>query len=252
RLLCTPLSRVVLFCGFFLNPYALDFFSLCRGYGLSLAFQMHAFYFCCLYLSSENNRNALIFWAFSSLFLASLSLLTFLILIPVCTLALWVILWMKNKKVYKDGFIILIPVLTFLGGLFLTWIPVNALSKNHEFEWGTPTLSESLESLIGACRMGMDYLGASTSGILLYALYLFLLLVFIKCIGQIVRKKYSPLLFFFIIFIGLIAGLLLANSLGGVKFPSTRKALIYLPILVLCLVYFLVDLNLKIRTSTFF
>jgi hypothetical protein len=41
-------DRVVAVCGFLLlnlNPYVLDFFSLCRGYGLSLAFLMAALFF---------------------------------------------------------------------------------------------------------------------------------------------------------------------------------------------------------------
>jgi hypothetical protein len=40
------------------NPYVLDFFSLCRGYGLSLAFLMGALYFLTLFLSRPGERGS--------------------------------------------------------------------------------------------------------------------------------------------------------------------------------------------------
>jgi hypothetical protein len=79
-----------------LNPYLLDFFSLARGYGLSMGLMMASlYYFYCVHGGANKSRNAL----FSLLF-ASLAVFASFVLLNYCLILyalLWIVLFAKER-----------------------------------------------------------------------------------------------------------------------------------------------------------
>jgi hypothetical protein len=101
-------NRFVVVCGFLLlnlNPYVLDYFSLCRGFGLSLGLMMPALFFFFLFLDaaslrlSDPYRPLQLSLVFASLaVLSNISLFNVYLSLVVCAFVLFVVLNIKDRS----------------------------------------------------------------------------------------------------------------------------------------------------------
>lgn len=126
-------SKVILLMGFILlnfNPYLLDFFSLARGYGLSISLMlMSLFYFIKYY----NHR--IIRYSYISLLLAILAALANFSLISYCIalIVVFELVYFQKKEKLSSIVKLNIPILLSLIALFLIYKgPIKILADNHQ------------------------------------------------------------------------------------------------------------------------
>ncbi len=213
-------GRIAIVAILFANPYVIDFYSLCRGYGLGMFFSFAALVFIYKYLQNEKSTQLAI--AYLSISLASLSLLSNLIFLPVFTLALWIIL---RKELLKKKEILWIPSLFTLGTLLLVAKPIYTLSGNNELKYGLHSIWESFKGFINGSIRFHNYLGKETSFIftILFIIALLLAVYF--------SFKKQRNVFYAVSFIILIITLHFTYYAFDFYFPSERKTTLYVPLL---------------------
>jgi len=119
---------------FILNPYLLDFFSLSRGYGMSLAFLSLSVYY--LLLAFKQNTSSYLYRAVIFSFIASYANFTLLPFMAamICVSMLWFfILKKENKQVAIKGilFILLLSAVYFL----LILQPIIRMQSTNQFQY---------------------------------------------------------------------------------------------------------------------
>ena len=236
---------LILFLGgiLFLNPFILEFFSLARGYGISLGFMMISLYF---FLRKNTKYNyqiqffkdflySLIFASFA--LFANLSMINFYISI----LLLFIIQYiMFNKFEFKDKRNNLI----FVGVIILSLIPLYFsierllwLKELNQLYFGTHSLFETIKSLTASSLYGIIYPEWIYEGINYFIAFSFpsISIYFFFRRKSISMKfiKTSTLL------IIMILGMFLEHALFESKYPLGRSALLYIPIYSLFIFYFL-------------
>ena len=226
--LSNPFSTLALFTVLFLNPYVIDFYSLCRGYGLSMFFQLFSIYFLLNYL--KWNQKASLHFCFIGLALATLSLLTNAILFPVMGLSLWII---QYKRILSAKEIIWVPLAWGFVTLALIWKPIGFLRQKNEFRYGADNIWESFKSFIKGSLNEKSY-GFDNDSTLLFVLILLVVALIISSI--ILLKSRSYYRFFPIAFLLLLALLHIALA-ADVLLPVVRKTTLYVPLLA-CLLSF--------------
>lgn len=208
-----PLLGVLLMCG---NPYVLDFFSLSRGYGLSLAFMTYA-----LWQFVDDK-----YWiATLAMMLAVLSNFIVLHVFPVFVLVVVWKLW-KDKKAHA---IILITLSCIF--LALLWPYINQLKQHGAFIFGANDAAwwSSLVSL--GTRLGGIY---SSAGILFLLL---VLLIIIIGVVYFVQRREAASSGVAIILAGAVLSPIAQHIILNSPFPLDRTALFYWPLLVVALCY---------------
>lgn len=129
-----------------LNLYLLDFFSLSRGYGLALTFEVWSLYFFLQYwMTFETPRVA---WSFLFAGLAILSNFTWInYYLPLwCTLhALFLIRKVNLKQYWK---MMKWPVLISFILLLLCFTPISFLKNADEFRWGSSGWWTSMHNMV--------------------------------------------------------------------------------------------------------
>jgi hypothetical protein len=160
--------------------------------------------------------------------ISSLFLFTHLIFVPVFSMVLGLQKFgMKdNKKFRYRDFII--PICFGLLLLGLIWVPINTLSNNAEFAWGTGSFYHSLENIIRDSFYNNYFLGKYTFRILVPSVIIVCAIVAFNVLFRQKSDRLKIIIFLFIIF---ILGLFGAHLLIGFQFPINRKGLIYLPFL---------------------
>ena len=223
----------------FLNVYLIDFFSLARGYGMSIAFHMVALGFLHLWLKSRKPIHLI--FLFASLTLAALSLFTHLIFFPVYTLViLGFISWSYRKRdsPFKSIDIVIPLAFTLLISL-LVYVPFTSLSSNAEFLWGTSMLEESFKGLIKDSLQARMYFGSETYGILGVVLGLCIVLGVgfsnKSSMRNEIKNNFHLSLFF--AFILMTVGMVFSKWILGTLYPVERKSTMYLPLIFLLLPY---------------
>ncbi|NNF33760.1 MAG: hypothetical protein HKN68_06610 [Saprospiraceae bacterium] len=236
----------------FLNVYLIDFFSLARGYGMSISFHMCTLVFLYLWLKGRKPLHLIYLYAF--LTLAALSLFTHLIFFPVYTLIiLGYIFWSYRKRdIPFQSIEIFIPLASTFLILVLVYVPFTSLSSNAEFLWGTSMLEESFKGLIRDSLQAREYLGGETYGVLgvLLGSCVLLGIVFRHRSNKVDKTINNFHLGLFAVFILMIVVMILSKWMLGTLYPVERKSTLYLP-LVFLLVPFSIDL-LKNHRVTFF
>lgn len=164
-------ARTVLFLILFINPYTIDFFSLCRGYGLSMLFHFLVVYNLFVYIKTQKPLN--LYWAFGFIWLASFSIFTCLLLFPIYAISL--IIYYRKEK---DKWLHIVLASSIFTGLSLLMFakPIIWLSKAKEFDYGTGSIWDSFKGLISDTLNNNYYFGRSTNDI--FTILLLGLLVF--------------------------------------------------------------------------
>lgn len=165
-----------------LQPYILDFFSVTRGYGLSLSFMMVSLYYLISRLEYGDKRSLILSlcWAGVGVY-ASFTLLNYFI--PLSLLLLYDVFkryWGQQKNIfYKE------VVYIFLSGVVLLMViavPVFKMVSTKQFVyWGTKGFFEdTAKQLIISLRSGVDYFGSSNEFIYT-AITIFVLSIIVIC-----------------------------------------------------------------------
>jgi len=223
------------------NPYVFDFFSLNRGYGISLAFQMSSFLMAWKYINERSNQN--LFLLLASLFLMSFALFSSLLIIPSFLGALFFILILNKELSIKTSIVGLVFMLLCA---LIFYTPLSALSKLGEFNYGADSLWNSLKDFANRMIYSKQYFGSNTVVYLL----LFLGMAFVGLTINQFRKPTGDKLvqyhrFIVLSSLILITGLLMSNLVLGTLYPVERKTLLLLPFAALIIVAFLDTISIK-------
>lgn len=228
-------TQLLAFVLLFLNSYMLDFFSLSRGYGLSLAFQMWALYNFALFF--QQKRPHLLLGTYLALLLATLALFTNLILIPAFTAALWLfhILQQRAEKVPIRKAVFGIPILFASITLALVYTPMKGLTLFNEFQWGVSSLSESLSSLTNNTFREHKFFGQHSKEIFYYLTLLPLVGGILLAFRTNAMTFHRFLAFAFFLMLGT---LVMSFVLLGSQYPDQRKTLMFIPTIALLICFF--------------
>ncbi|HOY13091.1 MAG TPA: hypothetical protein PLY70_08125 [Saprospiraceae bacterium] len=208
------------------NAILLDYFSLARGYAMSITFMLTAICFALKYLENQDNKILLGFAV--SLLLSTMSIFSNIIFFFVFSGALGIIL-LRSKKLTKSFFIILLGVFVLM--VILTYIPLQTLSKAEEFKWGTNTLMESFQSYFTSFVHHQKYLFSPD---VLIGIFMTIILMAVVSSFMHFFQNSNTLKEQFFIFIGLsftifMFGMIFAKIVLKANYPIDRKCLIYLP-----------------------
>jgi len=226
------------------NPFLLDFFSLARGYGLSLAFMMGALYFGVEHFDSVSKTSLI-----KSLLLASLSVLSIFSMIYfwlglVSTLTLTSFLrrnFAALKKSIFYSFLVGTGLLAAISISILRLMKADALAYGGEIGFYNDTLiSLTRYSLYSFDITPFVYLSLNLS------LFLFL---FSALYSYYLKRTWdTPKSMFLGTTILSITLIVLAHHLLGVRYPLSRVGLFLYPLFILSLCFCLNDFkkNLEI------
>lgn len=231
----TQIALLLLLCG---NPFILDFFSLCRGYGLSIAFVTASIYFL-FRISVLKNDARPIHYLYGIVFAVlalSANLNTLNYFLAALALMIFSLLVFKTKNR-----MILLTVLLILSGITL-YFSLNQLfflRDKGELYFGTNTLHTTFDSLIGSSF----YFVLKHIEILRYLLYALFLFIGFLVLRK--RQVFAPGSFAFILLIGVFTALIAEHLLFDSLYPVNRSSLYLYPILVLAFLLNIESLTLK-------
>ena len=232
------------------HPYVLDFFSLCRGYGLALSFQMLSLFFTLKYIRDRKilNLHASVF----ACGLAVLSNMTWVYFL-LAQMA-WILSdqGMTDLKKQKLAGWRLMPLLVIFGGvLAMVYRPYQWIQANGELKWGANGWFDLQHTF------AKDYLYNNTFFIAvvfqIFSLVVFGLFFHI-CVSYFKKKENTiqadQVVFILILLLGLTALAILNRNFNHTTYASGRRALLYFPILALMFILLLnASRNIRIRTG---
>jgi hypothetical protein len=222
------------------NPYLLDYFSLARGYGISLGCMMMSLYF---YLKNCYKEFSIYNFWFSMLFAsvaigANLTMINFYLMI----FGLLILNAFKKNgfnalQLIKFKYIFL--VLVFIVPIYLSVERLLFLSDKGQLFYGGNSLFETFHSLM----YGFLYKNDSDNIVSIYRVYivivavLFSILVIVSIV-YLFLKINRPIVQFTTLVFGIVLAILFENIFFEAKYPVGRTALFFFPIISL-LLYFL-------------
>ena len=245
----TTKSNWLLFFGLtmvLLNPFLIEFFSLARGYGLSLAFMMISIFFLLRNGNHYTSFSLLIKdLAFASLFAslalyANLGMINFYISLLIVFMLKYVVFkWKQGKNLRSD--------LQFAGVLIASFIPIYwgmsrllQLKAAEQLYYGEHSIMKGADSLINASMYVLE------DNVVMIAIVKIVVVLFLFAgVFYIIRqKKYDgPLFVISLLIMFLTLGLFLEHHLFGAKYPVERTALFFIPILALFIYHLLLDVE---------
>jgi len=228
-----------------LNPFLLDFFSLARGYGISLGLMMGSLYWFLRWISHPKLRNLLLALLF--LIPATLANIT---LVP-CFIACWItalalripgVIPGENPLPAKQWIAVNLSFLA--AGVLLTaflWLPLSRMIEANRIDYGGTTgfWTDSVVSLIKKSCYGMSYRHLATE-IFSTIWGISLIAGFLLWIRSLVRRKeatpFPPsLLLFLLLFLLTAIGWILQFHLFGTPYLMSRTALSLWPLMAFIL-----------------
>ena len=238
-----------------LNPFILDFFSLARGYGLSLGLMMASIYFL---LKIWDNPKVLLYHIFFGVSSIGVVYANFTLLI----FYLAAMLWWVGIGLSKRGFrkllkieshrilgLIYVSIVAFHGVILYQILPFLFMLKNKGglYAGGNKGMIKSLvESNIVCLLYEQDLV---LPAFILNSLVVVVILGFIGSIITGVLKIKKPdetLLFPFLLVICCIIPFL-QRELMGILYPIERTAVFYYPLWVLCVVFLSIDTLIALK-----
>lgn len=208
-----------------LNPYLLDYFTLARGYGISLAFAVLSVYYSLKLRGSLKIKFAICALLFS--FLAAWSNFTYL-LIFVSALVV-VFLAFAEKRKMKQGLLLCFSF-TLLA-VSVLYIPLNAVLSDNELYYGGKV--GFLEDTLGSLIQAFSYfkLTASFTWMVLVLIFAVLSLFFYKLWQQQIKKIRLTPFSIFLVFLLLPAGAsIVQHWLLDTPYLIDRTALFFIPL----------------------
>jgi hypothetical protein len=222
------------------NPFLLDFFSLARGYGLSISFMMASIYFGLRFIREQRPRLALAAMVLAAAAVyCNFTTIHFYLALSGLLVA---VLWLKRKSNSKNNNLfsllnIAIVSIILAGAIYR---PVIKMMETNQFVfWGSEGFYENtIKTLLVSSLYDSGHFGIP--------LYFFVIPIFIVLAIMLVmavrswKNKWleynSPFLFFLFIFLITIAIGLAQHYLLGTPYLSGRTALSLYPLFALCLI----------------
>ena len=236
------------YCVFLLNPFILEFFSLARGYGISLGCMLLSLGFFLRNASDvggesyyRNSYYALVLAV--SAMLANLAMINYLIALCLVVLGQF---YLKFKQQIWSGrlcrlsFWGLVSVVSF--SLYIGVSRLLFLKKHGQLYFGADGVFEMLRSLVvSLLYIDLPEMIINVSTFLLLALFLFAL-------GHLLyRRRFTSEIAGLLMITGLLfLGLFFENLVFGAKFPMERSALVLVPLFGLLLCFSLHQLILAL------
>ncbi len=229
------------------NPFVLDFFSLARGYGLAMAFQMGCLYYVMIYFSSYDWKKLAL--SFSLGILAVLSNFTFLyffLSVVLISVSSSLFNFKKNRKI---GGTIIIAVSASLLLSAMIAVPIIKLIMNGGFYYGGTSgfYNDTLVSLF-AYILYHPY----NTVLAKVVLNIFLFLAGSIIVYCFIRRQVEDEMFLGgkTVIISLLTGLVIIINLTNHKVTGTpylidRTALLYIPLFIMFLVYWIEELQVR-------
>lgn len=251
KILNLKMNTTLFFVGFgcvVLNPYLLDFFSLARGYGISLGAMLMSLYF---YLNYIFKNNGIKNYYFSMLFAvlavwANLTLINFYLIV----FGLFFLHRLFNSN-FKTFFKLdyLLPTLIFCFPVYLFVLRLLALSSAGELYFGSDDF-QIFQNSLSAPYFYNYKLSLNQLFVLKSVVQLSYLLGVIFAIFLVYKKQFSNLfLHVFIIFTSLMVVLYLENIFFEAKFPAGRTGVYWFPLYGLFIYFLLSESVGVIQTS---
>jgi len=221
------------------NPFLLDFFSLARGYGLSLSFLMGALYFCSEHLKSPAPSTLS-----RSLLFASLSVISVLSMIYfwICLAALLSVIPLLKKDLVTFKKSLISSSLIGLALFCVISLPTMRLIDAHALVYGGNT-SFYNDTLLSLTRYSLYHFETTRATYLTLNSSLAILALVTLASYAYKQEWISLKSLFLAILILPISLIVLSHHLAGVLYPINRVALFIYPIFILCLSLFLNDLK---------
>lgn len=230
------LVQLSFICMVILQPFLLDFFSVTRGYGLSVSFQMISLYFGVRYIkyySSKDLYFSIIFGAIGVI--ANFTLLNFYIPITILLIFFSFRFQFKNNYQKFKIEILITSAITIILGL-LCFLPFKKMVSTQQFVfWSSNNFfNDTVVQLFQSLRVGVFYFKWDS---IMYAyVFLGLLAVLLITIFILFGKKIvkNPLLEFSGLLLILV---LIYNNLqfyiANVPFLNARTSLFFVPLVAL-------------------
>lgn len=226
-------GRLMCLAFFVLHPFVLDFFSLCRGYGLALAFEMMSLFFTLKYIEDRKILNL-----HASVLVCGLAVLSNMTWVYFLLAQMAWIIFDEGITYYKNQKLIwwksLISWFIFAGILGLVYRPYQWIQAKGELKWGANGWFDLQHTFAKDYLYNDTFLTAVIFQIL--CLVIFVLLSH-QCYGYMQKKEKSiraeQSLLIMILLLGLTTLAILNRNLNNTTYASGRRALIYFPLVVL-------------------
>jgi hypothetical protein len=231
---------------FILNPFLIEFFSLARGYGISMGCMMISIYFTLrnsfqyesFQVFVKDYKLAILFASLAVL--ANLSVINYLIATILVFILQYVLLSKKSSKIIQqkpiNKNILLITIIPVLTGLLMLLF----LSLKNQLYIGEQTLNATLNSTIENSL----YFSTYPTWVFESIKYVVIVSFPIGLISIIFKKDYFGKFFIIttlILFV--IIGLILEHYLFHANYPGGRTALIFIPLFGLFIYYFILHIR---------
>ncbi len=222
-----------------LQPYLLDFFSVTRGYGLSITFETISLYYFFNTLITKSQKGLFYTAIFGALGVyANFTLLNFYLpLIFLLAIFSYKAYFKEDRKSFYKSLIYLSSVSVVL--FAFSYLPITKMMETKQFVyWGTNGfVSDTVKPLIVSFRAGTEYFGWTNHQY--YSIVLFCLVIGLV-FSLLVWKHHSDKKIF-LYAISLLLLVVFYNHiqfwLADVPFLNARTALFFIPItcIILCL-----------------
>ncbi|HTB32388.1 MAG TPA: hypothetical protein VK808_10205 [Bacteroidia bacterium] len=228
-------SKLALMAGFMLSFHWLSFYTVCRGYGLSMSFFILGISYLMDYFTSKDLSKLILFYLFIQIAISA-NLILVIITIPL-TLAV-ILFQLLNKELLKPKS--LLALLVHLA-LVLFWLEFSFFLQANFLE---PSQSMFASASLGYWKITFVSLINILSGNKNHLLTLFVLLGFIitviasvsinfKEVKTNIRSIFSPSLFYTLLLLGVIAMFYLMHIFLQVSYPEDRMGLFFYVFFVL-------------------
>jgi hypothetical protein len=217
-------SKLLLVAGFLLSFHWLSFYSMCRGYGLSMAFLVLSVAYLIEYFKSKELKKIILFYLFIQLAISAN--LVLIIVAAVLTFSVMVF-QLLNNKLLKAGNII---TLLIHGALILFWVKFSFFLQAHnQFGYSQPTgywhttFVPLMELLTGTTSRWMP----------IFISFSFLILVIGVIAGNFrkvkanIQQVFAPSLFYTILLVMLAVVFYGMKKFLNVNYPEDRMALFF-------------------------
>lgn len=224
-----------------LNPFLLDFFSIARGYGLALGFQLASMYFLIHYVAKHKTKHAV--W---SLILGALAVLS-----SFSWLNYWIVIFVLINAValgYRKQFntkrVLAYTLIVAVMLLLIIFEPLRKLQQGDSLYYGGSDnfISDTLLSLTKYSMYTAEV--CTWVHVVLYGFMgLFLLAAIVSFAGK--RNLYSVRNLVLLIMVLCSASVVVQHYIFGTLYLIDRTALFFYPLLILGLFFSLQEIKLK-------
>jgi hypothetical protein len=229
------------------NPYLLDFFSIARGYGLSVSFMMVSLYYGFSFVQSRKIYHLIMSFLFAILSVLTVyTLLNYFIALCGAVLMMMIIWWAGDgfkvsKKYLLASGLYLIVILASTALLYLRLIEPLKRVQSEQFiyqDFQANFYTGTIRPIVFRSIYNSD--PGTTVNLVSYGVFAVFILAFIVMVAMSIRKNFSytgRLIFFSFLLPFLVAlSTSLQYELFNIRFLHNRTATFIAPLIVLALI----------------